>query len=92
MKAHIVGGGFGGLTAAAYLVRDVGMSGQDITVNEADDRLGGVFSLAGDAATGYILPTGAVLWVVPLHVRPSRDNPLGGRSGDFRQGRFPGLQ
>ena len=60
MKAHIVGGGFGGLAAAAYLVRDAGMSGQDITVYEADDRLGGAFSLAGDAATGYILPTGAV--------------------------------
>ena len=26
MKAHIVGGGFGGLAAAAYLVRDAGMS------------------------------------------------------------------
>ena len=61
MKAHIVGGGFGGLAAAAYLVRDAGMSGQDITVYEADDRLGGAFSLAGDAATGYILPTGASL-------------------------------
>src|ERR1700722_5962827 len=36
------------------------MSGQDITVYEAGDRLGGAFSLAGDAATGYILPTGAV--------------------------------
>ena len=34
MKAHIVGGGFGGLAAAAYLVRDAGMSGQDITVYE----------------------------------------------------------
>jgi oleate hydratase len=60
MKAHIVGGGFGGLAAAAYLVRDAGLSGQDITVYEADDRLGGAFSLAGNAATGYILPTGAV--------------------------------
>ena len=60
MIAHIVGGGFGGLAAAAYLVRDAGMFGQDITVYEADDRLGGAFSLAGDVATGYILPTGAV--------------------------------
>ena len=60
MKAHIVGGGFGGLAAAAYLVRDAGMSGEDITIYEAGDRLGGAFSLAGDAPTGYILPTGAV--------------------------------
>ena len=60
MKAHIVGGGFGGLAAAAYLIRDAGMSGQDITIYEADERLGGAFSLAGSAAAGYILPTGAV--------------------------------
>ena len=56
MKAHIVGGGFGGLAAAAYLIRDAGVSGQDITIYEADDRLGGAFSLAGERATGYNLP------------------------------------
>ncbi len=61
MKAHIVGGGFGGLAAAAYLIRNAGMSGQDITVYEAGDRLGGAFSLAGSAATGYILPSGALV-------------------------------
>lgn len=60
MKAHIVGGGFGGLAAAAYLIRDAGMSGQDITIYEAGERLGGAFSLAGSAATGYILPGGAL--------------------------------
>ncbi len=60
MKAHIVGGGFGGLAAAAYLIRNAGMSGQDITIYEAGDRLGGAFSLAGSAATGYILPSGAL--------------------------------
>jgi oleate hydratase len=61
MKAHIVGGGFGGLAAAVYLVRDTGVSGQDITIYEAGDRLGGAFELAGNAATGYILPSGALL-------------------------------
>ena len=60
MKAHIVGGGFGGLAAAAYLIRDAGMSGEDATVYEAGQRPGSAFSLAGNAATGYILPTGAV--------------------------------
>jgi oleate hydratase len=60
MKAHIVGGGFGGLAAAAYRIRDAGMSGQDITIYEVGDRLGGAFSLAGSAATGYILPAGAL--------------------------------
>lgn len=60
MKAHIVGGGFGGLAAAACLIRNAGMPGQDITIYEADERLGGAFSLAGSAAGGYILPTGSV--------------------------------
>jgi oleate hydratase len=60
MKAHIVGGGFGGLAAAAYLIRHAGVSGREITIYEAGDRLGGAFMLAGSAATGYILPTGSV--------------------------------
>jgi oleate hydratase len=60
MKAHIVGGGFGGLAAAAYLIRNAGVSGQDITIYEAYERMGGSFSLGGTAETGYILPCGSV--------------------------------
>jgi oleate hydratase len=56
MKAHIVGGGFGGLAAAAYLIRDTGASGQDITIYEACEQLGGGFFLGGDAKTGYSVP------------------------------------
>lgn len=56
MRAHIVGGGFGGLAAAAYLVRDAGMSGDQITIYEATPQLGGGFFLGGDAQTGYSLP------------------------------------
>ena len=56
MKAHIVGGGFGGLAAAALLIRNAGVSGSDITVYEADDLLGGGFFLGGSAQTGYNLP------------------------------------
>ena len=56
MKAHIVGGGFGGLAAAAYLIRNADAPGQDITIYEADERLGGGFFLSGDAASGYNLP------------------------------------
>jgi oleate hydratase len=56
MKAHIVGGGFGGLAAAALLIRNAEMSGQDITIYEADEKLGGGFFLGGDAASGYNLP------------------------------------
>jgi oleate hydratase len=56
MKAHIVGGGFGGLAAAALLIRNAGMAGRDITIYEADDELGGGFFLTGDAERGYNLP------------------------------------
>jgi oleate hydratase len=56
MKAHIVGGGFGGLAAAALLIRNAGMSGADIAIYEADDVLGGGFFLDGSAASGYNLP------------------------------------
>jgi oleate hydratase len=56
MKAHIVGGGFGGLAAAALLIQNAGVPGQDITIYETDDGLGGGFFLSGNAQSGYNLP------------------------------------
>ena len=56
MKAHIVGGGFGGLAAAAYLIRNAEVPGPDITIYEANPTLGGGFYLGGDATSGYNLP------------------------------------
>ena len=56
MKAHIVGGGFGGLAAAALLIRNADVPGPNITIYEAEDKLGGGFFLDGDAAHGYNLP------------------------------------
>src|SRR5205823_8420985 len=56
MKAHIVGGGFGGLAAAALLIRNAEVSGADITIYEADERMGGGFFLGGSAESGYNLP------------------------------------
>jgi phytoene dehydrogenase-like protein len=57
MKAHIVGGGFGGLAAAAYLIRHAAASGRDIKIYESDDKLGGGFFLRGSsAASGHNLP------------------------------------
>jgi oleate hydratase len=53
MTAHIVGGGFGGLAAAALLIRNAGMSGADITMYEADEQLGGGFFLGRTAGNGY---------------------------------------
>src|SRR5215510_11590946 len=60
MKAHIVGGGFGGLAAAGYLILNAGVPGRDITIYETEDRMGGALPLWGDAKTGYILPAGSV--------------------------------
>src|ERR1700745_2234836 len=56
MKVHIVGGGFGGLAAAALLIRNADVPGADITIYEADNVLGGGFFLSGSAAGGYNLP------------------------------------
>jgi len=56
MKAHIVGGGFGGLAAAVLLIRNAEVSGPDITIYEADEKLGGGFFLGGSAESGYNLP------------------------------------
>jgi len=56
MKAHIVGGGFGGLAAAAYLIRNAGVPGQDITIYDAEERMGGGFFLGGSAERGYNVP------------------------------------
>jgi oleate hydratase len=56
MKAHIVGGGFGGLAAAGYLILNAKVPGQDITIYEADERMGGGFFLGGSAQSGYNLP------------------------------------
>ena len=56
MKAHIVGGGFGGLAAAGYLIRHADVPGADITIYEASDTLGGGFFLGGGPAGGYNLP------------------------------------
>jgi oleate hydratase len=56
MRAHIVGGGFGGLAAAALLIRNAELSGTDVTIYEAEERLGGGFFLDGSAESGYNLP------------------------------------
>lgn len=56
MKAHIVGGGIGGLAAAALLIKNANVPGQDITIYEADGGLGGGYFLDGSLANGYNLP------------------------------------
>ncbi len=60
-KATMVGGGIGSLAAAAFMVRDGGIQGRDITVLEALPVLGGSLDATGDAASGYRLRGGRML-------------------------------
>ncbi len=38
--AYLVGGGIGSMAAAAYLIRDAGILGKNITILEESDRWG----------------------------------------------------
>jgi len=60
-KAYLVGGGIGSLAAAAFMIRDGGMSGEDISILEALPLMGGSLDGAGDAAGGYSLRGGRML-------------------------------
>lgn len=56
MKAHIVGGEFGGLAAAFFLIRNADVPGENITIYGADRQIGGGLFLAGGPETGYNMP------------------------------------
>jgi len=60
MKAHLIGSGIGSLAAAAFMIRDAGVAGSDITIYEAQPIPGG--SLDGAATRdGYSLRGGRML-------------------------------
>ena len=60
-KAYFVGGGIGSLAGAAFLIRDGGMTGSQISILEADDLLGGSLDAGGDADRGYSMRGGRML-------------------------------
>jgi oleate hydratase len=60
-KAYFVGGGIGSLAAAAFLIRDGGMPGAQITIMDAGPVMGGSLDGAGDAQRGYSLRGGRML-------------------------------
>ena len=60
-KAYLVGGGIGSMAAAAFMIRDGGMSGEDISILEALPLMGGSLDGAGDAEGGYSLRGGRML-------------------------------
>jgi oleate hydratase len=60
-KAFMVGGGIGSLAAAAFLIRDGGIPGSNITIFEALHLAGGSMDGAGNPIDGYSLRGGRML-------------------------------
>lgn len=60
-KAYLVGGGIASMAAAVFLIRDGDMLGQDITIIEELDRVGGSLDGAGSPEDGYVLRGGRML-------------------------------
>ena len=56
--AYLIGGGIGSLAAAAFLIRDGGMPGSQISIFEAGPVMGGSLDGAGDAERGYSMRGG----------------------------------
>lgn len=61
VRAHFVGGGIGSLAAAAFMIRDGKVPGENISIYEAMKVLGGALDGAGNAIDGYRLRGGRML-------------------------------
>jgi oleate hydratase len=57
-KAYFVGGGIASLAGAAYLIREGDLSGENITVFEESNTLGGSLDGQGSPETGYVMRGG----------------------------------
>ena len=53
-KAYIIGSGIAGLSAAIHLVDDIHMPGENITILEERNDIGGSMDGCGSAKTGYL--------------------------------------
>ncbi|MBC3863242.1 oleate hydratase [Undibacterium jejuense] len=60
-KAYFVGGGIGSLAGAAFLIRDGGMAGNQISIFDAASVMGGSLDGCGDAVKGYSMRGGRML-------------------------------
>ncbi len=61
MKAHLIGGGIGSLAAAAFMIRDGGVPGGDITIYEKLSVLGGSLDGARQPDGAYVVRGGRML-------------------------------
>lgn len=60
-KAYFVGGGIASLAGAAFLIRDGGMPGDQISILDAGSVMGGSLDASGDADHGYSMRGGRML-------------------------------
>lgn len=60
-KVYVVGGGIASLAAAAFLIRDGDVRGQDITIFDEGSVLGGSLDAGGDPDRGYSMRGGRML-------------------------------
>lgn len=60
-KAYLICGGIGSLAAAAFMIRDAGVAGSDITIFEALPLAGGSLDGGGNPDSGYTLRGGRML-------------------------------
>ena len=60
-KSYLIGGGIGSLAAAAFMIRDGGLPGENISILEAAPVMGGSLDGAGDPAAGYSMRGGRML-------------------------------
>ncbi len=61
MKAHFLGSGIGSLAGAAFMIRDAGVPGTDITIYESQPQSGGSLDAAWRPEQGYSLRGGRML-------------------------------
>lgn len=60
-KAYLLGGGIGALSAAAFMIRDGKMPGENIFILEALSVAGGSLDGSGDPDNGYVMRGGRML-------------------------------
>jgi oleate hydratase len=58
VKTYLVGGGIGSMAAAAFMIRDAKVPGEQILILESTANLGGSLDAAGDCASGYSMRGG----------------------------------
>jgi|LGOV01.1.fsa_nt_gb oleate hydratase len=57
-KVYLVGSGIASLASAMYLIKDAGVTGENIHILEQDDLPGGALDGAGDAESGFVIRGG----------------------------------